>query len=146
MFFVSQCKLVPQDLRTFLSQYLPDYMIPTCYCQLNHLPLNHNGKIDVSKLENIEVRQDGVEYEPVVNEVLDEIKTIWSELLGINKNTIRVTDRYFALGGNSILLIQLQRLLMTRLGVEIDLVDLFTFNTIEKIEIYFRKKTSDLRW
>ena len=140
MFFVSQCKLVPQDLRTFLSQYLPDYMIPTCYCQLNHLPLNHNGKIDVSKLENIEVRQDGVEYEPVVNEVLDEIKTIWSELLGINKNTIRVTDRYFALGGNSILLIQLQRLLMTRLGVEIDLVDLFTFNTIEKIERYILEK------
>ncbi len=104
------------------------------------MPLNHNGKIDVSKLENIEVRQDGVEYEPVVNEVLDEIKTIWSELLGINKNTIRVTDRYFALGGNSILLIQLQRLLMTRLGVEIDLVDLFTFNTIEKIERYILEK------
>lgn len=140
MFFVSQCKLVPQDLRTFLSQYLPDYMIPTCYCQLNHLPLNHNGKIDVSALENIEVQQDVIGYEPVVSELQDEIKTIWSELLGISKNTIHVTDRYFALGGNSILLIQLQRLLMTRLGVEIDLVDLFTFNTIEKIERYILEK------
>lgn len=136
VFFISQYKLEAQELQGFLARYLPDYMIPACYCQVDYFPLNHNGKIDVRKLSTMEIKQDIHGHEPVVNELQDEIRTIWSELLGIEKHAICITDRYFDLGGNSILLIQLHRLLMTKLGVKIGIVDLFTYNTIEKIEQY----------
>ncbi|XP_055306353.1 uncharacterized protein LOC129570681, partial [Sitodiplosis mosellana] len=95
-----------QDLRTYLSNLLPDFMIPAAYVCLPSLPLTSNGKLDRRALpapdDEAFARQH---YEAPQNEMEEKLANIWCELLGIEH--ISRHDNFFALGGHSLLVVQL---------------------------------------
>ncbi len=105
-YLVPQCPPGPSvaELRGFLADRLPEYMVPSSFVTLPHLPLTGNGKVDRRGLPNPDAERDAV-ADPVVltspRTALEEIvRGIWIEVLGAV--TIGIHDNFSELGGNSI--------------------------------------------
>ena len=99
----SESDIGASELRRFLSQRLPDHMIPSLFVEMAALPLTPNGKIDRKALPPPEVTRlsAGVEY--VAPETYAErvLCGIWSDVLGVE--LVGINDNFFDLGGHSLL-------------------------------------------
>lgn len=119
------------ELRDFLRQAVPTYMIPTAFVLLSELPLTLNGKVDRAALPTPEtIRSEG--DRPGVaarTDVERAIAAIWREVLQIEQ--VGVRDNFFDLGGHSLLLLRVQVRLGEELGRRIALMDMFSCPTIE---------------
>jgi amino acid adenylation domain-containing protein/non-ribosomal peptide synthase protein (TIGR01720 family) len=95
------------ELRSYLKERLPEYMVPSNFVQLDALPLTRSGKVDRQALPAPEVSRDdlGSEYVAPRNRVEEVLIGIWSKVLGIEK--VGVNDNFFELGGDSILSLQI---------------------------------------
>jgi amino acid adenylation domain-containing protein len=94
------------ELRQFLKNTLPDYMIPAAYVSLKAFPLNVNGKIDIQALpapdwNSLRVEEDYIGPRNVDEEILC---TIVAKILGLEK--VGIDDNFFEIGGDSILALQ----------------------------------------
>jgi amino acid adenylation domain-containing protein len=94
------------DLRRYLDEKLPEYMVPAGFVYLAELPLNANGKVDRAALpapewEQMRGEQEYVGPRTAVEEVLCGI---WEEVLGVDR--VGVYDNFFKIGGNSLLAMQ----------------------------------------
>ena len=121
--------LTAEELRRHLGASLPDYMIPSAIVLLEHMPLNHNGKLDRSALP-APTRQDGASAEYIAPRDPTEkaLARIWSEVLGIER--VGVADNFFTLGGDSINSLRTVARMRTAFGVEVTPRDVFEEPTI----------------
>lgn len=98
----------PNDLRHYLREHLPDYMIPADVLLLPELPRLSNGKIDRDSLPSPDW-QWGANLENTFvaphTPIEQALATIWSEVLGVK--CVGVHDNFFLLGGDSIQIIQM---------------------------------------
>jgi amino acid adenylation domain-containing protein/non-ribosomal peptide synthase protein (TIGR01720 family) len=97
---------VPQ-LRAYLKQKLPDYMVPSVWMRLDALPLTANGKIDRRALPAPDAtRRDLPDTLAAPGTAIEKTLTeIWTQVLGVEP--IGIHDNFFELGGDSILSIQI---------------------------------------
>ena len=109
------------DLRQWLSQQLPAYMVPTAYGLLASLPLTPNGKIDRKALPAPDSMGQGKTHPSTPREQL--IAGIWAKVLDINE--IFLEDHFFDLGGHSLLATRVIAQLRQVLNVEMPLRSLF---------------------
>jgi amino acid adenylation domain-containing protein len=118
------------DLRAYLKQTLPVYMLPAYFVQLEKLPLNANGKIERKSLPDPEGLGlvSGVEYVAARNEIEERLIKIWEEVLQMEN--IGVNDNFFALGGHSIKAVRLSNEYQKRLAVSLSLEELFAHTSI----------------
>ncbi len=93
-----------QELRAYLSEKLPDYMVPSAFVQLEQMPLTANGKVDRRALPRPELDSSRGEYVGARTREEEILCQIWSEVLGVER--VSVEDNFFELGGDSILSIQ----------------------------------------
>jgi tyrocidine synthetase-3 len=130
-YIVGKETLTIQEIRNYLSAYLPAYMLPGYYVQLNELPLTANGKIDKKKLPKPDGMgmSTGVEYVAPRNAVEKKLVAIWEELLG--KEGIGIRDNFFEIGGHSLKVNRLIAQLRKEYKTEIDLKTVFMEPTIE---------------
>ncbi|GAB2727625.1 non-ribosomal peptide synthetase [Kitasatospora kifunensis] len=93
------------ELATYLAESLPEYMLPSAFVELKAIPLNANGKVDRKALPApaAEAPQDTAGAAPTTP-TERRLAEIWGRVLG--KEQIRTTDSFFALGGHSILVVQ----------------------------------------
>ena len=125
-------KLVPQ-LRRFLAQQLPDYMIPSSFVRLRALPLTPNGKIDRQGLPAPGQGRPELE-EPYIaprTPVEERLAGIWAEVLGLRP--IGVQDDFFELGGHSLLATQVVSRVREAFQVELPLRSLFETATVASL-------------
>ncbi len=94
----------PSELRAHLRQHLPEYMVPAAVMVMERLPLTPSGKIDRRALPEPEWRDDDREYEAPRTPVERVLAGVWAEVLRVSR--VGVNDRFFDLGGDSILSIQ----------------------------------------
>jgi hypothetical protein len=96
----------PQELSLALQTQLPDYMVPTAFVPLKALPLTANGKIDRQALPAPEpyAAQSSASFIAPRTAVEEVLADIWRDVLGLVQ--ISVHDNFFALGGHSLLGIQ----------------------------------------
>ncbi len=98
--------LTANQLRQFLKQQLPEYMIPSGFVTLDNLPLTPNGKIDRKALPTpdgeISREHEYVAPRTAIEQILTDI---WQELL--LKEKVSIHDNFFEIGGDSILSIQI---------------------------------------
>jgi amino acid adenylation domain-containing protein len=129
-YVISDKTLRVSELREGLSQYLPNYMIPSYFFQLKELPLTSNGKIDRKALPGPDGFRPNMEaaYVAPKNNLEKIIAGIWREVLKVDQ--VGIHDNFFELGGNSINIIQLNSKLKKALGVEVPVVAMFTYPTI----------------
>jgi amino acid adenylation domain-containing protein/non-ribosomal peptide synthase protein (TIGR01720 family) len=128
---ISQTPPGVAEVRDFLKTRLPEYMIPTRFLRLDHVPLTATGKIDKRALTSMaesaaELDQASQFVEPS-SEMERTLAGVWSAVLGREK--ISVEDDYFHIGGDSIKAIQIVANL-ARLKLKISVQDLFLFPTI----------------
>jgi acyl carrier protein len=128
------------DLRVFLKDRLPEYMIPSAFVILPSLPLNPSGKVDRKSLPApAGIRSSlATRYEAPRTEVEAMIADIWKDVLRLEK--VGVHDNFFDLGGHSLLLVQVQARLERHLKRKLAVVDLFQYPSIETLS---RHLTSD---
>lgn len=126
------------DLRMFLKDKIPAYMIPSCFIKLDELPLTVNGKIDFSSLpdpcpEDFVIKSDFLNPSTEKEIILVEL---WKTILNIDQ--ISVNDSFYALGGDSIDSITLiSRLKKT--GWDVTILDVLNNQTIRELAQTMRR-------
>jgi amino acid adenylation domain-containing protein len=121
-----------REVRRYLEQRLPDYMVPSVFVWLGELPLTANGKIDRRTLAAMPVTGERAAAEDraprsYVEEVL---AGIWSELFG---HAVGVGDNFFDLGGHSLLATRVVSRIRSALDVELPLQQIFAAPTVESL-------------
>jgi amino acid adenylation domain-containing protein len=114
------------DLAAFLSRELPDYMVPAHLVVLDRFPLTPSGKVDRRALPPPVARRPA--WAAPESDTERTIAAIWEEVLGVARVGLR--DSFFALGGKSLQLAQVQARIRERLGVELAVADLFATPTV----------------
>jgi amino acid adenylation domain-containing protein/non-ribosomal peptide synthase protein (TIGR01720 family) len=108
-YWVAKQQTVPviSDLRHFLSQKLPNYMIPAVFVQIPTLPLTPNGKVDKQALPAPDQVRPELDQKFVAPRTPVEAKLaqIWAEVLRVEQ--VGINDNFFDLGGDSILTLQI---------------------------------------
>ncbi|HEY2495744.1 MAG TPA: amino acid adenylation domain-containing protein [Candidatus Angelobacter sp.] len=124
-------RLGQNELRSFLDDKLPPYMIPDAFITLQELPQNARGAVDRAALSVLGQEQLTTEFVLPRTELEQTIATAWQTALGVDQ--VGVHDNFFDLGGHSLLMIQLHQKLRAELSVEIELLHLFQFPTIDSL-------------
>ena len=121
------------EIRRFLSETLPEHMIPSDYVVLDKLPLNPNNKLDRAALCGTEgERLDlGTDYVNASNEIEALLTKIWQRVL--ERNEIGIDDNFFDLGGDSIGVAEVHDQLMAERRLDIRIAKLFQFPTIRTL-------------
>ncbi len=121
-----------RELREYLGQRLPDYMVPAYFIPLEAIPLTANGKVDKSKLPPPSGEIDtGVEYIAPAGDTERRLAAIWREVLALEQ--VGVKDNFFESGGNSIIMIQSMVRIREELDRDVSLKTFFQNPTIEKL-------------
>jgi amino acid adenylation domain-containing protein len=121
------------ELRRFLAERLPAYMVPTHFVYLTEWPLTPSGKLDYGALPPPQPEMPGVDGADRVEPRTPEEKIIagiWASLPGMGQNQAGIYDNFFALGGHSLLGTQLVSHINNYFGTEIPLLRLFETPTI----------------
>ena len=126
-----------QAMTDFLKTHLPDYMIPALWMEIDHLPLNQNGKVDKSALPGFDAERKQAFAAPV-REKEKALADIWREALGLQKVGIR--DNFFALGGHSLMAVQIMTKTEAKLGKKLPLSILFKYPTIESLVSFLERE------
>jgi amino acid adenylation domain-containing protein len=133
-YMVSDITISLDLLKIYLRKFLPEYMIPNLFINIEKIPLTLNGKTDFKALPIPDqvVRNSSETLAKInVDEIENDLLGIWEELLGI-KN-IGLNDNFFDLGGNSLLMGRLQIRANQFFDASISIVDLFQFSTISTL-------------
>ncbi|MCY7931339.1 non-ribosomal peptide synthetase, partial [Bacillus inaquosorum] len=130
-YYVGDPSLSVAQFRDDLSRKLPDYMIPSYFIHLEHIPLTSNGKIDLKALPAAEekTRTDN-EYIAPRNSTEELLASIWQEVLGAER--IGILDNFFDFGGDSIKSIQVSSRLY-QAGYKVDMKHLFKYPVIAEL-------------
>jgi amino acid adenylation domain-containing protein len=123
----------PNQLRRYLKERLPDYMVPSHFVIMKALPLTTNGKIDRRALPAPDKTSISAKSSFAAPRTAEEKKLadIWCELLGVD--TVSIKDNFFDLGGHSLLVTQLASRIRSGFGIELPLRTLFELTTIAEL-------------
>jgi len=94
-------ELTTAELRTYLRQQLPDYLVPSRLVRLAALPLTSHGKVDRAALPEPEEETEERAYEPPATPTEQAVAAVWAEVLG-RSAPIGRQDGFFDLGGHSL--------------------------------------------
>ncbi len=130
--------LITSELRQFLTNKLPGYMLPTAFVILESLPLTPNGKVDRRALPDPDLHQELSDYVMPNTEAEKIIAGIWQKALKVEK--VGIYDNFFELGGHSLLLVQINQQLQEKLSLELSIVDMFNYSTIHSLSQYLNTK------
>lgn len=131
-------ELLGEAVRDYLSAMLPDYMVPAHLVCVSSLPLKPNGKVDRAALPVPEVHRD--RGEAPADGLETTIADLWRSVL--ERDQIGVTDNFFEVGGHSLLLLRLQKLVEAKLGREVPVVHFFRYPTIRAFSRALQPRTS----
>ncbi|TNV64185.1 non-ribosomal peptide synthase/polyketide synthase, partial [Corallococcus exiguus] len=118
-----------EALRAFLSERLPEYMVPGAFVSLKALPLTSSGKVDRRALPVPDIASgEAPEYVAPRNPTEEQLASLWADLLRVER--VGVHDDFFALGGHSLLATQLLSRVRAALQVELPLRAVFKAPTL----------------
>jgi amino acid adenylation domain-containing protein len=128
--YIAGAPIETDELRRFLQQKLPDYMIPARFVTLDAMPLTPNGKLDRAALPVPAVEQAVRSIAPRT-EVESKLRTIWESVL--DARPIGIEDNFFDLGGHSFLVAKLLRRIDAEFGQRLTMAALFEAPTISRL-------------
>ncbi|MDF5711727.1 MAG: amino acid adenylation domain-containing protein [Nostoc sp. S4] len=134
------------ELRHFLKQKLPNYMLPNSFVLLNALPLTPNGKVNRCALPapNQTRQQSKDSFVAPQDELELHLTKIWEKVLGIQP--ISIKHNFFDMGGYSLLAVRLFAEIDRTLGKNLPLATLLQAPTIEELAKILRNPSSLVSW
>ncbi len=141
----TQTAIVPRQLRHFLQQRLPDYMLPAAYIILDHLPITPTGKLDRQALPTSQPVHHALQtqFVPPRTKLEKTLTTLWREVLELER--IGIYDNFFELGGHSLSAARLLILIKQITGQNIPMSTLFQRPTIAQLGFVLeQEKTAPL--
>ena len=131
-YYVANAPLETDEIKSYMEQYLPDYMIPSFFIYVKEFPLTVNGKLDQKSLPE-PTYVESKNYIAPQTEIEKQLCTIFSEALKIEASKISVNDDFFEIGGNSIVATKLIQNINNTLNVKVRIIDIFMERTIAKM-------------
>ncbi|MEH1778655.1 MAG: amino acid adenylation domain-containing protein [Nostoc sp.] len=133
---------VISQLRRFLKQQLPDFMVPTIFMALEAMPLTPNGKVDRKALPKPDASRPELEANYIAprTPIEQQIADIWTQVLNVKQ--VGIYDNFFELGGYSLLGIQVVSRVRQALQAEILMSNLFELPTVADLA----ERVETLRW
>ncbi|MCP4220717.1 MAG: hypothetical protein GY765_39180, partial [bacterium] len=134
-------KIEAEQLETYLAQYLPAYMIPSYFLQLENIPLTPNGKIDRKALPEPDFHSGSSYIEPR-NTMEKQLAAIWSRVLnGTADSRVEpgIDDDFFRLGGHSLKAALMVSEIHKTFNVEVPLTAIFRTPTIRGLAGFLAK-------
>jgi amino acid adenylation domain-containing protein/FkbH-like protein len=131
------------DLRAFLAEKLPDHMIPSAFVQVNALPLTPNGKVDRKALPPPDQSRPKLDRQFIAprDETEWQLAQIWESVLAVSP--IGVQDKFFDLGGHSMLAVRVIAQIEKCFGRKLRLATLFQAPTIERLAAVLREEIKE---
>ena len=134
------------ELRDFLRQKLPEYMVPSAFVTLSAMPLTPNGKVnrralsrpgqmDLAPKGSLVAPRDGLE---------SQLVDIWESVLGVQ--AIGVRHNFFEVGGHSLLAVRMMQRVEQAFGKKLPISTLFQAPTIEQLAAILRQKGWSPPW
>jgi amino acid adenylation domain-containing protein len=133
------------ELRAYLKERLPGYMVPAFYLAVEAWPMTPSGKVDRKALPPVtgRVAASPGTYVAPGTRLEQVIAAIWQEVL--RQDQVGVHDNFFDLGGHSLLLIRVHSRLCEALRRELPMVDLFRHPTVSSLARHLADPTDDAR-
>ncbi len=141
-YYISEEKDITNNLKKYLSGYLPKYMMPSYYVALDNFPCTANGKIDRKKLPLPEIIMENKEIVLPRNEIDSKLIDIFKNVLGIN--AISIDDSFFDLGGDSLTAINLCAQIQNEFKVQIYVKDILDNPEVKSISDIISKNVNVL--
>ncbi|MEH2406856.1 non-ribosomal peptide synthetase [Nostoc sp.] len=129
------------ELRRYLLDHLPEYMIPSAFVLLKEMPLLPNGKVDRRVLPDqpqLNLEENLVAPE---TELEQTIAIIWQEVLHVEK--VGIHHNFFDLGGHSLLMVQIHSKLYQTLNKDISIVEMFQYPTISALAKHLSQQLAE---
>ena len=134
--------LTISEVRNFLKQKLPDYMVPSFVVILEALPLTPNGKIDRRALPAPDIEENRqIEFVAPCSDTEKAIASIFTSVLKLKR--VGIHDNFFELGGHSLLATQVISRLQQTFNIEFPLRSLLESPTVEELANSITKNTED---
>lgn len=123
------------ELRDFLQNHIPDYMIPGIFKILSALPLTPNGKVDRSALSSLDIGKiDSTQkYVAPESDIQKKLARIWANILNLEEIEIGIEHNFFLLGGHSLLAGQVVAQIRSQFKWDISIRTLFEKPTIRAL-------------
>ena len=137
----SSATLKTQEVRSFLQDRLPNYMMPNAFVFLETMPLTPNGKLDRRALPAPDTSRQSDAIVRPTNDVEAKLVQIWSEVLKINP--LGIEDNFFELGGHSLLAVKLIGEIERQFNRQLPLTVLVESPTIQQLAITLKASPSD---
>ncbi|NMG06761.1 non-ribosomal peptide synthetase [Brasilonema sp. UFV-L1] len=140
-YVVSQQELTPtfNELRNFLKENLPDYMVPAAFVPMKALPLTPNGKVDRKALpapDSLHLQLETTYIKPQTD-LEKSIATVWQKALNVEK--VGIHDNFFDLGGHSLLMVMVHSQLRQIFQADFSILQLFKYPTISSLAKFFNQ-------
>jgi acyl carrier protein len=120
------------EIRAYLRDQLPEYMVPSRMADMPSLPLTATGKIDRKRLSKEKVQPiHSTSLVAPQNEMQQTIATIWQAVL--RKEEVGISDNFFDLGGHSLLAVQVHSALKKVIDQPFHILDLFQYPTVASL-------------
>ncbi len=120
------------ELKNYMMQYFPGYMIPISFVLIDKMPKLPNGKIDKAELSHMNSTFIMMQrkYVPPGSKIEKSLSEIWAEVLSSQVGNIGVNDDFYELGGHSLLIIKVVNLIYQRMKVKLSILEFVNNPTI----------------
>ena len=133
-YFVAADDIAEEALRIKVSERLPEFVVPSRFIQLDELPLTASGKLDRKSLVSREVVAGAGQYVPPASETEEKLTAIWLQIMQLEQ--VGVLDNFFALGGHSLIAMQILSRVNEEFGLKVTLKDFFNALNIRSLSAY----------
>ena len=125
------------EVKQQVQSYLPFYMVPSSFVVLEHLPTTGSGKVNKTLLSSLQGDVPNSKYQAPDTALKTLIQQSWEAVLKQRK--VSVTADFFGLGGHSLLAVNLTNDINSRIGVELNVRDIFDYPTIDSLSNHLVK-------
>ncbi len=140
-YIVCRQKVDPLELKAYLAGFLPAYMIPVTFTEMERFPLTGSGKVDRRALPAPEI-PTGSEYAAPRSPLEEKLAAIWAQVLGGKAAAVGIDDDFF-IRGHSLNAVSLTSRIHRLLNVKVPLQELFRRPTIRRLAAYIKGAEED---
>jgi acyl carrier protein len=130
---IESASLSLNELRNFVAQTLPEYMIPADFIFIDELPLSPNGKVDrqaLLRLKPLISHPESSSVRTVGNPVEEVLRDVWADILHLEQ--VGLYDNFYKLGGDSLAAIRILSNIQEIFNVNVTLRSLLEVTTVAK--------------